>query len=65
MRARTISTTGPAPRYGVPSPALLARADRGYERFLAQQTEDQEHDGSQAMPQGRVVNGFALVARGS
>lgn len=41
MRARTTSTTGPAPRYGVPTLALLARADRGYARFLAQQTEDQ------------------------
>ncbi|MFB7215408.1 hypothetical protein [Streptomyces sp. NPDC056255] len=30
------------PAYGVPSPALLARADRGYARFLAQRTEDQD-----------------------
>ncbi|MGW8780157.1 hypothetical protein ACWGNM_19160 [Streptomyces sp. NPDC055796] len=50
MRAQTTSTTAPKPRYGVPSPALLARADRGYARFLAQQTENQEHDGSQALP---------------
>ncbi|MGW9123172.1 hypothetical protein ACWGRV_42480 [Streptomyces sp. NPDC055663] len=31
-----------SPAYGVPSPALLARADRGYARFLAQRTEDQD-----------------------
>ncbi|MFE9913206.1 hypothetical protein [Streptomyces clavifer] len=31
------------PAYGVPSPALLARADRGFARFLAQRTEDQDH----------------------
>ncbi|MEV7856433.1 MULTISPECIES: hypothetical protein [Streptomyces] len=30
------------PAYGVPSPALLARADRGFARFLAQRTEDQD-----------------------
>ncbi|MDJ0346441.1 hypothetical protein QMK19_35725 [Streptomyces sp. H10-C2] len=30
------------PAYGVPSPALLARADRGLARFLAQRTEDQD-----------------------
>ncbi|KPI13659.1 hypothetical protein OK074_8736 [Actinobacteria bacterium OK074] len=49
MRART-DTTAPAPEgrdlqppaYGVPSPALLARADRGFARFLAQQSEDQD-----------------------
>ncbi|MEV5249884.1 hypothetical protein [Streptomyces werraensis] len=43
-------TTAPAPEgrglqspaYGVPSPALLARADRGFARFLAQHTEDQD-----------------------
>ncbi|MEU1536284.1 hypothetical protein ABZ460_44185 [Streptomyces fagopyri] len=43
-------TTAPAPEgrglqspaYGVPSPALLARADRGFARFLAQRTEDQD-----------------------
>ncbi|MFG2525753.1 hypothetical protein [Streptomyces sp. NPDC048527] len=28
--------------YGAPSPALLARADRGFARFLAQRTEDQD-----------------------
>ena len=45
MRAST-NTTAPAPKgrglqspaYGVPSPSLLARADRG----LAQHTEDQD-----------------------
>ncbi|MFJ8856220.1 hypothetical protein [Streptomyces sp. NPDC102437] len=31
-----------SPAYGVPSPALLARADRGYSRFLAQRTENQD-----------------------
>ncbi|MGW1405374.1 hypothetical protein [Streptomyces sp. NPDC002403] len=31
-----------SPAYDVPSPALLARADRGYARFLTQQTEDQD-----------------------
>ncbi|MFJ9684005.1 hypothetical protein ACIRP2_39340 [Streptomyces sp. NPDC101194] len=31
-----------SPAYGVPSPALLARADRGFARFLAQRTEDQD-----------------------
>ncbi|WP_331734525.1 MULTISPECIES: hypothetical protein [unclassified Streptomyces] len=49
MRAHT-DITAPAPEgrgltspaYGVPSPALLARADRGYARFLAQRTEDQD-----------------------
>ncbi|SFY41595.1 hypothetical protein OH786_34395 [Streptomyces atratus] len=49
MRTHTDSTA-PAPEgrglrppaYGVPSPALLARADRGFARFLAQQTEDQD-----------------------
>ncbi|MFE4310459.1 hypothetical protein ACFRR6_30935 [Streptomyces sp. NPDC056891] len=48
MRAQTDSTA-PAPEgrglqppaYGVPSPALLARADRGFARFLAQRPEDQ------------------------
>ncbi|MFE4335771.1 hypothetical protein ACFRQM_42250 [Streptomyces sp. NPDC056831] len=30
------------PAYGVPSPALLARAGRGFARFLAQRTEDQD-----------------------
>lgn len=56
MRAHT-NTTAPEPesrglqptRYGVPSPALLARADRGFARFLAQQNEDQDDraDGSE------------------
>ncbi|MFE4800472.1 hypothetical protein ACFRFL_37040 [Streptomyces sp. NPDC056708] len=49
MRAHT-DFTAPAPEgrslqppaYGVPSPALLARADRGFARFLAQRTEDQD-----------------------
>ncbi|MET8537999.1 hypothetical protein ABZV67_41350 [Streptomyces sp. NPDC005065] len=48
MRAHT-DTTAPAPEgrglsspaYGVPSPALLARADRGFAQFLAQRTEGQ------------------------
>ncbi|MFE7268597.1 hypothetical protein ACFU9B_42630 [Streptomyces sp. NPDC057592] len=31
-----------SPAYGVPSTALLARADRGYARFLAQRAEDQD-----------------------
>ncbi|WP_406274685.1 hypothetical protein OH779_39895 [Actinacidiphila glaucinigra] len=56
MRAHT-DTTAPAPEgrglqapaYGVPSPALLARADRGLARFLGQHGEDQDHgaDGSE------------------
>ncbi|MEV4190900.1 hypothetical protein [Streptomyces toxytricini] len=50
MRARTTGTTAPNPRHGVPSPALLARADRGFARSLAQQPENQEHDGSKALP---------------
>ncbi|MET8404353.1 hypothetical protein [Streptomyces sp900116325] len=29
-------------RYGVLSPALLARADRGFARFLAQRGEDRD-----------------------
>ncbi|MEV8103997.1 hypothetical protein [Streptomyces sp. NPDC088135] len=49
MRAHTDSTS-PAPEgrglqspaYGVPSPALLARADRGFARFLGQHGEDQD-----------------------
>ncbi|MFE0886935.1 hypothetical protein [Streptomyces rochei] len=49
MRAHTDSTA-PAPEgrglqspaYGVPSPALLARADRGFARFLGQHDEDQD-----------------------
>ncbi|MEV0304697.1 hypothetical protein [Streptomyces prasinus] len=47
MRAPT-DTTAPAPErcglqppaYGVPSPARLARTDRGFARFLTQHTED-------------------------
>ncbi|GGT84470.1 hypothetical protein [Streptomyces lateritius] len=50
MRARTHATTmtatAPAgsrglhqPGYGVPSPALVARADRGFARFLARTTQ--------------------------
>ncbi|MFB7293371.1 hypothetical protein [Actinacidiphila glaucinigra] len=31
-----------SPAYGVPSPALLARADRGFARFLGQHGEDQD-----------------------
>jgi len=59
MRAYT-DTTAPAPEgrglqppaYGVPSPALLARADRGFARFLAQQSEDQDDgDGGGEDPQ--------------
>ncbi|MGW4549939.1 hypothetical protein ACWEN4_26865 [Streptomyces violaceorubidus] len=49
MRVHTDSTA-PAgegrglqsPAYGVPSSSLLARADRGFARFLAQHTEDQD-----------------------
>ncbi|MGP3634326.1 hypothetical protein ACTU45_13315 [Streptomyces sp. 24-1644] len=56
MRAHTDSTAPEPegrglqpPAYGVPSPALLARADRGFARFLAQRTEDQDDgaDGSE------------------
>lgn len=37
------------PAYGVPSPALLARADRGFARFLGEHGEDQDDvaDGSE------------------
>lgn len=50
MRAYTDSTA-PAPQrrglqpsaYGVPSPALLARADRGFARFLGKHDEDQDN----------------------
>ncbi|MER7623829.1 hypothetical protein [Streptomyces sp. NPDC126503] len=31
------------PAYGFPSSALLARADRGHARFLAQHTENPDH----------------------
>ncbi|QFX79519.1 hypothetical protein [Streptomyces sp. SYP-A7193] len=49
MRVHTDSTV-PAregrglqsPAYGVPSPPLLARADRGFARFLGQHDEDQD-----------------------
>ncbi|MFD6335480.1 hypothetical protein ACFWGI_38670 [Streptomyces niveus] len=33
------------PAYGVPSPALLARADRGFARFLGRHGEDQDDGG--------------------
>ncbi|MEU0162327.1 hypothetical protein ABZ154_26820 [Streptomyces sp. NPDC006261] len=56
MRTHTDSTA-PAPEgrglqpptYGAPSPALLARADRGFARFLGQHDEDQDDgaDGSE------------------
>ncbi|MGZ2362379.1 hypothetical protein LRE75_37985 [Streptomyces sp. 372A] len=56
MRAHH-DTTAPAPEgrglqppaYGVPSPALLARADRGFARFLGRHGEDQDDrdDGSE------------------
>ncbi|MFH8760651.1 hypothetical protein [Streptomyces atroolivaceus] len=49
MRAYTDSTAPASegrglqsPAYGVPSPALLARADRGFARFLGQHDEDQD-----------------------
>ncbi|MEV5516273.1 hypothetical protein AB0L50_25735 [Streptomyces flaveolus] len=50
MRAHTDSTA-PAREgrglqssaYGIPSPALLARADRGFARFLGQHCEDQDN----------------------
>lgn len=46
------TTTGPAPEgrslqphaFGQPSPALLARADRGYARFLAHTTQPAPDD---------------------
>ncbi|GAA3185739.1 hypothetical protein GCM10010451_38780 [Streptomyces virens] len=49
MRATT-DTTAPAPEgrglqspaYGAPSPAPLARADRGFARFPGQHDEDQD-----------------------
>ncbi|MER0443284.1 hypothetical protein ABR738_01590 [Streptomyces sp. Edi4] len=59
MRAHT-DTTAPAPEgrglqppaYGVPSPALLARADRGFARFLGRHGEDQDDgDGGGEDPQ--------------
>jgi hypothetical protein len=48
MRARTLTTTADAladspgthqPGYGAPSPAMMARADRGFARFLARTTQ--------------------------
>lgn len=48
MPARTNSTPAPdgrglqLPAYGIPSPALLARADRGFARFLGQRGEGQD-----------------------
>ncbi|MFE2038474.1 hypothetical protein ACFXBB_35675 [Streptomyces scopuliridis] len=33
------------PDFGRPSPALLARADRGYARFLARTTKPQDRSG--------------------
>ncbi|MDQ1013413.1 hypothetical protein QFZ82_007981 [Streptomyces sp. V4I23] len=46
MRAHTDSTAPEgrglqSPAYGVPSPALLARADGGFARFLGQHDEGQ------------------------
>ncbi|MCX5346191.1 hypothetical protein [Streptomyces atratus] len=58
MRAHTDSTAPPAegrglqsPAYGIPSPALLARADRGFARFLGQHSEDQDDGASGEDPQ--------------
>jgi hypothetical protein len=48
MRARTLTTTADAladssaphqPGYGTTAPALMARADRGFARFLARTTQ--------------------------
>ncbi|WP_333732581.1 hypothetical protein [Streptomyces sp. IBSBF 3010] len=59
MRAHH-DTTAPAPEgrglqppaYGVPSPALLARADRGFARFLGRHGEDQnDRDAGSEDPQ--------------
>lgn len=59
MRTHTDSTA-PAPEgrglqspaYGVPSPALVARADRGFARFLGRHDEDQDDgDGGGEDPQ--------------
>ncbi|MFJ3161399.1 hypothetical protein [Streptomyces kanasensis] len=41
-RTRTRRTRPPAPAFGRPSPALLARADRRYARFLGQHVLDQD-----------------------
>ncbi|MFD3775761.1 hypothetical protein [Streptomyces sp. NPDC058612] len=35
-----------SPVYGVPSPALVARADRGFARFLSQ--HDHQDDGAES-----------------
>ncbi|MER7625793.1 hypothetical protein [Streptomyces sp. NPDC126503] len=49
MSVSTDTTPAPAgpslrpPTYGTPSPALLARANRGYARFLAHHTENRNH----------------------
>ncbi|MDQ0700939.1 hypothetical protein [Streptomyces sp. W4I9-2] len=55
MSAPTLTPTGPDPEgpslqrpgFGRPSPALLARADRGYARFLAPTTPAAPDDGDQ------------------
>ncbi|MFF8717351.1 hypothetical protein ACF07T_38980 [Streptomyces sp. NPDC015184] len=39
------------PAYGVPSPELIARADRGFARFLAHHTEDQDSHADDEAPQ--------------
>lgn len=55
MRAHADTTVaqdsqGRGPAYGVPSPDLLARADRGFARFL-ERIEDQDDDaGEQGAP---------------
>jgi hypothetical protein len=46
MDTTLLAPAGPGlrqPVYGIPSPALLARADRGYTRFLAQHPENPNH----------------------
>ncbi|MFE0807874.1 MULTISPECIES: hypothetical protein [Streptomyces] len=35
-----------SPAYGVPSPVLLARADRGFARFLARRRVEDQDDGA-------------------
>ncbi|MFF9569985.1 hypothetical protein [Streptomyces sp. NPDC014685] len=37
--------------FGRPSPELIARADRGFARFLAQHTEDQDGHAVDEKPQ--------------
>jgi hypothetical protein len=62
MSARATSrTAGTEPEetprqtdYGVPSPALLARADRGFARFLEGVTEPEDED---------IASGHADAAR--